>query len=93
MSNMEIWRNKGQRQKYCYKQHLYAYMGMCILTQLCPTLCGPRNSSLPGSSVYETIQVRILKWVAIPFSRGSSQLRDQTCISGVSCIGRQALYN
>ena len=38
---------------------------------------------------YKMFQGKILEWVAISFSRGSSQLRDQTC---VSCIGRQILY-
>ena len=37
-------------------------------------------------------QARILKWVAMPSSRGSSQPRDQTCVSCVSCTGRQVLY-
>ena len=46
--------------------------------------------SLPGSSVHEISQARILEWVAISYSRGSSQPRDQTC---VSCIGRQILYH
>ena len=45
----------------------------------------PMDYSPPGSSVYSISQVRILKWVAISFSRGSSWPRDQTCIS---CIGR-----
>ena len=47
------------------------------------------DCSLPGFSDHGILQARILKWVAIPFSRGSSQLRDQTC---VSCIGRQIPY-
>ena len=47
--------------------------------------------SSPGSSVYEIRQERILEWVGIPFSRRSSQLRDQTHVSYVSCIGRQVL--
>ena len=41
------------------------------------------DCSLPGSSVHQVSQARILEWVAIPFSRGSSQPRDRT---GVSCI-------
>ena len=41
------------------------------------------DHSLPGSSVHGILQARILEWVAIPFSRGSSQPRDQTL---VSCI-------
>ena len=49
--------------------------------------CG--NCSPPGSSIHGILQVGILEWVAITFSRGSSQLRDQT---RVSCICRQILY-
>ena len=45
-------------------------------TQLCPTLCGPMDSSPPGPSVHGILQVRILEWVAISFCRGSSQPRD-----------------
>ena len=45
--------------------------------------------SPPGSSVHGILQARRLEWVAFPFSRGSSLLRDWTCIS---CIGRQILY-
>ena len=51
--------------------------------QPCPTLCDPVNCSPPGSSVQGISQARILEWVAIYFSRGSPQLRDQT---QVSCI-------
>ena len=47
------------------------------------------DCSLPGSSVHGILQARILEWVAISSSRGSSQPRDSTC---VSCIGRQILY-
>ena len=48
---------------------------------LCPTLCDPVDCSLPGSSIHGILQARILEWVAIPFSRGSSQLRDRTHVS------------
>ena len=44
--------------------------------------------SPPGSSVLGIFQARILEWVAMPFSRGSSQPRDRTRVSYVSCIGR-----
>ena len=47
---------------------------------------------LPGSSVNGLLQVRILEWVALPSSRGSSQPRDQTCVSYVSYTGRQVFY-
>ena len=46
-------------------------------------LCNPTDCSPPGSSVHGILQARILAWVAIPFSRGSSQPRDWT---QVSCI-------
>ena len=42
------------------------------------------DCSLPGSSVHGILQARILEWVAIPFSRGSSRPRDRTCVSYVS---------
>ena len=51
------------------------------VTQLCPTLCNPRDFSLPGSSVHGIFQAKILEWVAISFSRGSSQPRDRTQVS------------
>ena len=57
-----------------------------LVTQSCPTLCtGYRSTDycLPGSCVHGILQARILEWVAIPFSRGSSWPRDQTW---VSCI-------
>ena len=47
---------------------------------------------LPGSSVHGILQARILEWVVISFSRGSSWPRDWTCVSCISCIGRRILY-
>ena len=44
--------------------------------KLCLTLCDPMGCSLPGSSVHGIFQARVLEWVAISFSRGSSQTRD-----------------
>ena len=49
--------------------------------------------SQPGPSVHGIFQARILKWVAISSSRGSSRSRDRFCISHVSFIGRQILYH
>ena len=54
------------------------------LLQSCLTLRDPVDCSLPASSVSGIFQARILKWVAISFSRGSSQPRDQTCISCIT---------
>ena len=67
---------------------LLDYMLGCDCAQLCPTLCDPMNCSPPGSSVHGIFQARILERVAFSYSRGSSQLRVQTCIFWVSCIGR-----
>ena len=47
-----------------------------LVAQSCPALCDPMDCSSPGSSVHGILQARILEWVTIPFSRGSSQLRD-----------------
>ena len=79
---------------------------MCVCAKLlrsCPTLCDPMDCSPagfsvhgilpPGFSVHGILQARILEWVAIPSSTGSSPPRDQTCISYVSCIGRPVLYH
>ena len=59
---------------------------VCVfVAQLCLTLCDPMECFLPGSSVHGIIQARILEWVAIPLSRGSSRPRDWTqvyCIAG-----------
>ena len=52
-----------------------------LVAQSCLTLCDPVDCSLPGSSVRGIFEARILEWVAIPFSRGSSQPRNQTQIS------------
>ena len=56
-------------------------MPACVHTQLCPTLCDPRDCSPLGSSVHGISQARMLEWVAIPFSRGSSWPSDRTQVS------------
>ena len=54
---------------------------MGVSTQLCLTLCDPMDCSLPGSSILWIFQARILEWVAISFSRGSSQPKERTQVS------------
>ena len=49
--------------------------------QFCPTLCYPMDCSLSGSSVHGIFQARLLEWIAISFSRGSSQPRNWTQVS------------
>ena len=61
-----------------------------LVTQSCLTLRDPMGCYLPGFSVYGTLQARILEWVAIPFSRESSQPRDQT---HVSCLQADSLLS
>ena len=60
------------------------------VAQSCPTLCDPMGYSLSGSSVHEIFQARVLEWVAISFSRGSSQPRD---LNRVSCIAGRGFYH
>ena len=58
--------------------------GTCVRAtslQLCPTLCDPMDCSPPGSSVHGILQERMIEWVAMPSSRGSSQPRDGTRVS------------
>ena len=56
---------------------------MCSVIQSCPTLRDPMDCSPSGSSVRGIFQARILEWVAIFYSRGSSQSRDQTYVLGL----------
>ena len=69
---------------------------VCIYTcafsvaQLYPALCGPMVCSLSGPSVFGIFQARILKLVAIPYSRGCSPSKGQTRLS---CIGKRILYH
>ena len=53
----------------------------CVLALWCLTLCYPLDYRPPGSSVHGLLQARILDRIAICSSRGSSQPRDQTCVS------------
>ena len=57
----------------------------CVHAQSCPTVWDPMNCSLSDSSVHGILQARILEWVAISFSMGSSRPRDGARVSWVSC--------
>ena len=65
---------------------------VCVHAQFCQTLCDPVDCSPPGSSVHRISQTRILEWAAISSSRGSSRLRDRTCVSFSFWIHRRTLY-
>ena len=54
---------------------------LCLVTQPCPSLCDHMDCIPLGSCVHGILQARTLEWVAVPFSRGSSQPRDQTQVS------------
>ena len=69
----------GWAQHNPLKQRVCMYV--CEVAQSCQTLCDPMDCSLPGSLVRGIFQARVLEWVAISFSRGSSQPRDQTRVS------------
>ena len=57
----------------------FLWVFLCVLvSQSCPTLCDPMDCNPPGFSVYGILRARILEWVAIPFSRGSSWPREIT---------------
>ena len=67
------------------------YICMCVGSVVSDSVtsmdCSPQGSSVQGIS-----QAKMLEWAAISYSRGSSQPRDQTHVSCVSCIGRRILY-
>ena len=93
-----VWLLLSTRLSAKWKGDCVPYSPFCVhakLLQSCPTLCDPMDCSPPGSSIHGILQARILEWVAIPFSRGSSPPRDQTHISYVNGIGfgKQVLYH
>ena len=61
----------------------FLLVSLVLVVQSCLTFCDPIDCSPPDSSVHGILQARTLEWVAIPFSRGSSQPKDWT---QVSCI-------
>ena len=62
-------------------QRVLEFLIKVLVIQSCPPLCDPMDCSPPGSSVHEILQARILEWVAISSSRGSSRLGLNSCIS------------
>ena len=65
---------------------------VCVLVaQSCPTVCNPMDCSTPSFSAHGLLRARILEWVAIPFSRGSSLPRDRIWVSSIA--GRFFIYH
>ena len=74
-------RDKGKKAGSGTSEEMLSLPVKVLVALSCPSLCKPMDYSLSGSSVHGILQPRILEWVAIPFSRGSSQSRDQTQVS------------
>ena len=69
----------------CFPPHSIPIWNLvCLVTQSCPTLWDPLDCSPPGASVHGILHARILEWVAISFSRGSSWPRDWTQVSYIA---------
>ena len=89
-----LWAGEGDlssiQSKYGSKKDVSgaAVIACARSLQSCLTLRDPMDCSPPCSSVHGILHVRLLEWVAISPSRGSSPPRDQTRVSYVSCIGR-----
>ena len=66
------------------KQEYWKTKKKSEVAQSCPALCDPKDYSLPGSSIHGIFQARVLEWAAISYSRGSSQLGDQTWVSHIA---------
>ena len=89
---LDPWRLKGCKRDTGMEKEFRTHCGECVRIrgcsmlslQSCPTLWDPMDHSPQGSFLHEILQTRILEWVAISFSRGSSRPRDQT---QVSCTG------
>ena len=69
--------------KKIYKINKLHFESESEVAQSCPTLCDPMDCSLPGASVHGIFQAIVLEWIAISFSRGSSQPRDWTQVSSI----------
>ena len=88
------WTTKGTPSMYISINQQLCIICTCMhaqLLQLGQTLCNPMHCSLSGFSVHGFLQTRILEWVAMPSSRGSSQPRVGTHVSCVSCIAGRFL--
>ena len=78
------WPSVNHARKSVHFQALLKSYCYCLVSKSCPTLCNPVDYSPPGSSVYGVLQAKILEWVAMPFSRGSSQPRDWIQVSHIA---------
>ena len=83
---IQTWLKWHSRHRYI-GSYIYVfpmYESVELVAQSCLTLCDSMDCIRPGSSVHGILQARILEWVAIPFSRGSSPHRDRTWFSHIA---------
>ena len=89
-SNTTVWKHKffGAQPSLWSNPHIHTWLleSESVSHTVVSDSCSPMDCSPPGSSVRAILQARILEWVAISFSRGSSWLRDWTWVSGI--VGR-----
>ena len=78
---------------FCHTSTWISHICICLVAHLCLTFCSSMDCSPPGSSIHGISQARILEWVAILYSRGSSWPRYRTRVSCVSGIGRQIIHH
>ena len=77
-----MWKQKQEKQTcVAWTKGLEKDIHPSITCSVMSKFCDPMDCGPPGSSVQGILQARILEWIAIPFSRGSSWPRDQTCVS------------
>ena len=78
------FRTEGNSLQKRKQHHCRACVCVCVCAlshSVMTDFCAPLNCSPPGSSVHEISQVRVLEWVVISYSRGSSQARNRNCIT------------
>ena len=81
---LKVMKEKNLQPRLLYPAKVsFKYESESEVAQSYPTLCSPMDCSLPGSSLHGILQARVLEWVAISFSRESSQPRDRTQISHI----------
>ena len=90
---LEIENENSSLHSWCNDAWFWWAGSACVHAQLCLTLCDPMDYCPPDSSVHGISHAKIMEWAAITFSRGSSQPRDWTHVSCISCIGRHILYH
>ena len=78
------WKVKVLVTQLCLNSFQWNWKLKVLVAQSCPSLFNPMDCSPPGSSVHGILQARILEWVAIPFSKGSSWPRGRTLVSHIS---------